>query len=1084
MKLREITGSNILIILTMSEYNILLGKSKRRGARNEKNVLTTEINSTSKSVVYKDIKSVVDLYSIYRDEYRRCNRYRLTVTIKPYCTNVLYNTCTEVVKDEGSEKCLVATDENPAYPLNEGDVYGKTRNLYRNYMVSNTEYSSPDIGYEYLPGYDIFANHTLRNLSFRPILFSSIDEVEQNRDIFNTVTDHMRTKDGKTIMFFPRFSYETVLNNTQQKMHVYEDSNLLSFIDGSSANANLSVENGWYGFVNSSSLENTGSNKEHIFSHTINNVGNCGFVDMFPDRTRYSFVPKFNEYKKRYEKNWDIWLTYPWKNFYHHNLVSNVKSFEIDNPMDGDCQTNALAIMRVTRTLLSTNRETLLFRTYCKHGVSVNDKIAVYLSKDSGQSYERLPRTYTVDYVGDVNGDNAGYFFGVSSKTLLNDIFINEVETVFYTQASNNEPVDYIASNAITDVPTFVNNLVICVYYYTLSTGSDYDATYDAMPATVNAVSPIKIRVWDKTYTYMLWSNENNAYIPSSISETASYGDWNTFSDKPNQYVTDCIRVKRYEIYEKSSRKVKFNSNDITNINETINGFFQTASGDTGGWHLRFVRVVNDLDCRYYIRQFRKIPNFKFSEEALSDDIASNSQKFSDFIQRNATDENGTQLEFDSETYKLGFSKTLYGDDVAQVSFLDNIVVEGLKDNLGRPVSEIYTTIVKRNRGYKVWYGVGEDDGFGVEYSRCFGSVTTGFEYLDLDDRYDRAENVKKLKAYMSSVTSIYRDDEDSLNPSLSVEDWDDDREKNEITEFDNVFYGDVVEYSPAECKETVLSNACFRFNTAQREVGKVEDFNFTYTELIHDDFDPNDGTRDEPFEAITYKQWEQESGDVVDSHRIPIRRKEGYYYNPHTKIQLFKFGDKVYQGSHRNLRIKTCRPIQTDSIQIKVTTSTMHGVGSYTTVYLCGANLWYPVSVTDVFDNFNFSIAPIAKKDAERNGLPYIDWVEMCEGLLDGTFSLRVNNEKIPGYADRISDNLFMWREIVNPVDLPDNDKLKHPFANNSFYLEATANVYLRRQDPQGVSGVFEGYTGDIEGNVMTEKNNVYKSEEEIKCY
>ena len=37
----------------------------------------------------------------------------------------------------------------------------------------------------------------------------------------------------------------------------------------------------------------------------------CEFIDLYPDRTLFSFLPKYNKYRKRAEKNWDYCITYP-----------------------------------------------------------------------------------------------------------------------------------------------------------------------------------------------------------------------------------------------------------------------------------------------------------------------------------------------------------------------------------------------------------------------------------------------------------------------------------------------------------------------------------------------------------------------------------------------------------------------------------------------------------------------------------------------------------------------------------------------------------------------------------------------------
>ena len=35
------------------------------------------------------------------------------------------------------------------------------------------------------------------------------------------------------------------------------------------------------------------------------------FVDMYPGRDLYTFLPKYNKFRKRIEKNWNYCMTYP-----------------------------------------------------------------------------------------------------------------------------------------------------------------------------------------------------------------------------------------------------------------------------------------------------------------------------------------------------------------------------------------------------------------------------------------------------------------------------------------------------------------------------------------------------------------------------------------------------------------------------------------------------------------------------------------------------------------------------------------------------------------------------------------------------
>ena len=86
-----------------------------------------------------------------------------------------------------------------------------------------------------------------------------------------------------------------------------------------------------------------------------------------------------------------------------------------------------------------------------------------------------------------------------------------------------------------------------------------------------------------------------------------------------------------------------------------------------------------------------------------------------------------TTNDFSSSLNRLGFSKTIYGDDLSQIIY-DDVTIDGLRDNLGRELSVIYLTIVKTNYGHTEWY---EDKNYkspAVEYSHCFGKIKSGFD--------------------------------------------------------------------------------------------------------------------------------------------------------------------------------------------------------------------------------------------------------------------------------------------------------------------------------------------------------------------
>ena len=113
---------------------------------------------------------------------------------------------------------------------------------------------------------------------------------------------------------------------------------------------------------------------------------------MYPDSTLYSFMPKYNEFKKRQEYNWSIFLTYPYENFYGHPIVSNVaiKSMDGRGETTGcDGKTNALYVFDTQKVKAGNGSDIVLFRTLTRHALNPHDYIYVYYSHDKGKTYTR-----------------------------------------------------------------------------------------------------------------------------------------------------------------------------------------------------------------------------------------------------------------------------------------------------------------------------------------------------------------------------------------------------------------------------------------------------------------------------------------------------------------------------------------------------------------------------------------------------------------------------------------------------------------------------------------------------------------------
>lgn len=155
-------------------------------------------------------------------------------------------------------------------------------------------------------------------------------------------------------------------------------------------------------------------------------------------------------------------------------------------------------------------------------------------------------------------------------------------------------------------------------------------------------------------------------------------------------------------------------------------------------------KVLNGMPSNYYFRKFKILTNLN-----------------------------------DYEVYKCGFSTNIFPDDFSNklslFHFDKNIDVTDLRDNLGRPLSEIYLTITKR--------------------SNPFGDVTS-----ILEDNSD----VVPLNSYMGPI----------ILHTLSY--WDSSNEGTVQYNKGDIIYGDFVEYNEAFLSEKTLAKVINRFGVSQ----------------------------------------------------------------------------------------------------------------------------------------------------------------------------------------------------------------------------------------------------------------------------
>lgn len=950
----------------MNNIQIRLGHTDSVNSVDRQNFLDVELKNTSKLSHFTDIKATIDQYEQFNTERENCNKYRLILTINPYCTNVLFNPFTEIVYAEGAA-ALEKYSFDGCDAIIEGDSFGdsspvasKTQNVYglpnpnHMQMIMNTEYSRPgsaedsydingrkivDENYVYHPGFDIFNNHILRNISFKIVNKPSNDK---DKIFFNTIADKMRYADSEQVKYRRR---ESLQDDTMPKRdkHLYDYADILQFSNGDAIYANLTEENGWYGFINTSTIQSRDSNFDELnIGRVLNDHKSCEFIDMYPDRTLYSFNPKYNKYRHREEYNWEIILTYPYK-----NVVADKDNNNYEVVQNGKC--NGLLILSAVKTMSPSNETIILFRCMSKHGLKRGDTVRFYYKDKEGEEWKQYEKNFIVRNIGNLNNDEKEYYF-----------YINDMD--FIRLLPGDGSLDNTSDNEL---------------------------------------------------------SVNDAY------------------------------------------------------------------------EYRFARIVGNVPSRYYIRVFKKLPNFKYAKQKFPND---GSMTIDDYINDNAkypedfsdNKKRGKMVPYDKEQYKLAFESTIYNDDSTQIVFTDTIDIDNLVDSRGCPLTEIYATIVKTNYGHDMWYGTNGTDinrsDEGVEFSHCFGPVSEGLQFSQIETESKYAETNRRNCGDVCMITNVRNNDLDSDIPFPY---------NNDVTiDSNDEFLGDIVDFNPNECIEKSLQFFMHRFNTAQRELNDKR--LFKWNEIWSDDWDavPNTETNIITDKGVPFSVTEE----TKDNKKPTTQRKEGYFYQPHYRIPLRDFG-AIIQGQHYDVNINKIEPVQADAIYLKIVTKTRSGVNKGDIIYLFDDknNKVYDFIVTYVENKISFYVMPYVKE-----GNPWqifnlnsqLNWLDICNLAVpnnDGKIKLyfRIKNEEIPPYAEKVGKNKYLWREVLKPGNMDIKNLPEYAYSNNAFYISNEINFFLKRQDPQGWNNLYyeDGFPNDIRGNIKKESNYIYKEEKEVIC-
>lgn len=956
------------------DAKIFLQSHLSKKSSNTSNGVNVQFKGRRKLLPTNDVSEIVSQYDQYLLERESCNKIRLTCQVNPICTNVLFNPITEIVRYEGSNnvELLNYLEGKGSTDLKNTDLLYKTTDVlcssnlngnsgsgkHHTNAIRDTQLSNTKNGFIYHCGLDILNNHLIRSNTFKTICRRDKNS-NSDSNVFNTIGDTMRDVSGNQVvetLYFP-VSSSVEGHKKDVEAHIYRYDDILQF-DESISNRLIKKYDGWVGFYNRSKIKSY-SNFENgdimDIERPIMYKNGGDFIEMYPDRSLYSFVPKFNKYRNRIEKNWEYCITYP--------SSSTTEGFE--SIINGDLKSLK----------------------------------AIYFDENS-------------------QGDNGGsqlVIYGITKHGLKVGDFVNIYNTYIENGKTVNEVVAYSSE---------VTNVV-----------DDYIFILQGISSTIS-----------DTWCYLsdMTKKEND-------NETLYYNDVG-YKNHSNKYLTKSGSNTKYYII----------NNKYVNL-------------DDKAQNISYKKVVNGVECDYYVRVFEKVPNFKNASAVTSSeyDIYKNDSELIHEYQ-------DKKYDFESHVSRLAFAKNIYGDDVGEIVFTDDIDISNLVDNLGRPISTLYIMFFKSNKGYKEWYGFYTQEDIkkndkridinsdNVTYSHCFGMLTCGYETSD--------ESI--CNSDIDSIYTINNIGESSQGISISKlnKGRDDYYYDTEIAyDVDKKFYGDICCYDGYNIVEESIQPIMHRFNTAQRESSNSlsNDFyqKFNYDNIIYDDYDIN--------QNFTIKT------DVVKNVN---QKKEGYYYKPFYPIEIKTFGS-LNSVSPDFLKIIGIKKYDGENGRYySISTLSYHYLspGDKSMIYDTEQDKYYTlVTIKNNDSNYKkFYFVAYDEKGTEKVDLDISDYSK---------FKLfKIDNLEVSSHASLLKDGTcrFVWRDLYNNGFSPTSAKSteEYPFTNGAFYINKRIDIYVRRQDPYGVYGLYDGagigadISGDDSYTEVVSDNNYVKSDD-IKC-
>lgn len=1090
---------------------ILLNKVKSKRSRDVNNSLATNLIGSKKLLPQQSFFDKINEIEVYNQERNACNIIRLNCVVNPICSNVLFNSISEIVKNEGDPNSvkLLNYGEKDGYISSkdfDNKIYCKASSIFVNgtfkEAIRDTQISTEKCGFKYHCGIDMFNNHIMRNNTFKTVCYYEPSKPTNNGNvsvdptaIFNTINDYMRDENGTFI------SGEGYGLKRLDRQHLYTSEDIETYEN--TIDYKLIEKNGWFGFTNIGKFAVVDKNNEPMdIFRIINYKRSCDFIQMSPSSDLWSFTPKYNSYVHRLEKNWNYCLTYP-----SSSTTQNI-TFIREN-------TNSLKIMYIDdRVRLKSGVKAVKIYSVSKHGLKKGDYINFY-QNDTMVMKECEVREVENDYIFYIFNPNGELFklkyelTKADTDTMgIDDFYVKIfVPLASYSLKANNQDCTENTSTFTATTSGISKSNITVNTSASWKTIKYHGKAYDLIFKTSRilnldpyASGTTNVSVDDIEYDLSFEEIGKNKY---------EYTISNVGVNMEMQYQISSDRNLVYCGHGDDRQTYYLIDNKFVNIDDNAQDF-------------SYKKVVDGEEVDYYVRIFSRLPNWKGCGTKIDKNQLYGTDKH--LIAQYQT----LDHDFENHISQLAFAKNVYGDDISQIVYTDDIDITYLRDNLGRPLTSIYLTILKNNKGYKEWYGKNgidikirkrpqdNDEDYHVEYSHCFGmlncafrlskeslpnvnynnsmqinNIDSSFQYQGLDVEDIQHSNVIYEKILNDkNIVDQEKDDDATLNRSYRSkfpEILNDEVQYGDYYDYekgikylgDTHFYGDLCAYSRKRLVEEPIQQVEMRFNTAQREISSLDTSyqyfkKFYYDEIISDDKDPD---------GFVSKEYV-----INNAHQ----HKEGYCYYPHYEIPIKTFDKKISSYPSVALTLTKIDAISDEkerAMRFKIKTLNPHRLQKNDTIYMrynifdlktnaVYQTFYYICYVSDIINKNIFECIIYDEKHKRINTLNTTNVL---------AYRLFKKDNMIPDYATFTKDGScrFMWRNVINNGFDNDSDIEEYPFFNGAFYVSKQINLFVKRQDPQEVTKLQSGkFPNDITPNQAPDINKGEDNvENEMSC-